>query len=139
MKQLDYILDLRRDILSIEERIVELRQITQPKAQVLSDMPRGGGERKNLIEEYVIKSEKLNKKLARKKALLDSKWEELIRLFDLAGVSQAQRDMMTARFYYAKPWKACVKHMRKKYPDAQWNEQKCFRVYRKILYKINKI
>ena len=139
MRQLDKILDLRRDIYSIEERLVELRQITQPKAQVISDMPRGGGERKNLIEEYVIKAEKLERKLRRKRAELDNRWSEVVCVFNEAGVTQAQQTMMKERFYNAKPWKVCVKSMQKVYPDSKWNEQKLFRMYRDVLYKINRM
>ena len=139
MKQLDIIFNLRRDIDNIEERLVELRQMTQPKSQVISDMPRGGGERRNAIEEYLIKSEKLAKQLDYKRRKLEDHWEEACILFREAKVTVAQCEMLKERFYHAKPWKACLKRMSEVYPDSKWNEQKLFRMYRDVIYKINKV
>lgn len=139
MKQLDEILRLRREIDELRERISELKAMTQPKAQVISDMPRGGGERKNTIEEYVIKSEKLREKLACKLVEFDEKWDGISRTFIKANLTVAQCTMMEARFRKAMPWRLCVKHMCNVYPSSKWNEQKLFRMYRNVLYKISKI
>ena len=137
MKQLDEIIELRRDINSIIERLTELKQMTQPKVQTISDMPRGG-ERKNVIEEYIIKSERLQNKLNNKKLQLDRKWEELKKLCENAKLTEAQLKVITNRFYFAKSWRECVLIMRIAYPDTEWNEQKLFRIYRNVLSKLNR-
>lgn len=138
LKQLDEIIELRRDINSITERLSEIKQMTQPKIQTISDMPRGG-ERKNVIEEYIVKSEKLSEKLENKKNELESKWFAIKELSEKAQLTQAQQNMIKARFYYAKPWKECVKSMRKMYPTSSWSEQKLFRMYYSVLSKFNKV
>lgn len=137
MKQLDEIIELRRDINSIIERLTELKQMTQPKVQTISDMPRGG-ERKNVIEEYIIKSERLQNKLNNKKLELDRKWEELKKLCENSKLTEAQLKVITNRFYFAKSWRECVLIMRTAYPDTEWNEQKLFRIYRNVLSKLNR-
>lgn len=111
MRLLNEILQLRRDIDSIAERAIELKQMTQPKAQTISDMPRGGGERKNAIEEYIIKSERLHRKFVHKKELFFAKWSEFRRIADDCGVTGAQRDVIYYRFHDALPWKLCVARM----------------------------
>lgn len=138
MRLLNEILQLRRDIDSIAERAIELKQMTQPKAQTISDMPRGDGERKNAIEEYIIKSERLHRKFVHKKELFIAKWSEFRRIADDCGVTEAQRDVIYYRFHNALPWKLCVARMEKQYPETTWNEQKLFRIYRKVLCKIDR-
>lgn len=137
MKQLDEIIELRRDINSIVERLSELKQMTQPRVQTISDMPRGG-DKKNVIEEYIVKSERLQKKLDKKSRELESKWGELKILFCKAKLTDAQQNMIRARFYYAKSWKECTGVMESLYPSAKWSEQKLFRIYRNVLSKLNK-
>lgn len=138
MKLLNEILQLCRDIDSIEERLIELKQMTQPKAQKIYDMPRGGGERKNAIEEYIIKSERLKRKLVQKRKTFFEKWCEFCDLAKDSGVTEAQKEMIYYRFHEALPWKLCVSRMERQYPEATWNEQKLFRMYRKVLYKIDR-
>lgn len=138
MRLLNEIMQIRRDIDSIQERLIELKQMTQPKAQTISDMPRGGGERKNAIEEYIIKSERLQRKLKHKNELYIAKWNEFCKIADDSGVTEAQIEMIKYRFYYALPWKICVVRMGEMYPETTWNEQKLFRMYRKVLCKIDR-
>lgn len=137
MRELDEILKLRRDIESIDVRLMELRQMTQPKAQTISDMPRGG-ERKNAIEEYVVKSEELGRKRKKLKKTLDKRWHDIVIVCGNSEVTEVQLSMLKLRFYYGFPWKRCVVEMEKLYPDTTWNEQKLFRKYRKILCKIDR-
>lgn len=138
MKQLDEIIELRRDINSIIERLSELKQMTQPRVQTITDMPRGGGDRKNVIEEYIIKLERLSKKLDDKKHELEKKWAAIKDLSQKAQLTEAQQEMIKARFYNALPWKKCVEVMKKLYPTTVWSEQKLFRMYYGVLSKFNK-
>lgn len=137
MRELDEILKLRRDIENIDERLWEVRQMTQPKAQTISDMPRGG-ERKNAIEEYIVKSEELRSKRKKIQKRLDKKWRYIEFICAESEITEVQLTMLKLRFYYGNPWKRCVTEMQKLYTDTTWNEQKLFRKYRKILYKIDR-
>lgn len=139
MRELDEILRLRRDIVSIDVRLFELKQMTQPRAQVISDMPRGGGERKNTIEEYIVKSEELQGKRIKLQKRIEKKWRGVVRMCKEAEITEAQQAMLELRFYYGLPWKQCMVRMQTLYPDGTWNEQKLFRMYRKILYKIDRV
>lgn len=138
MKEFDTVLRLRRDIEELEERIRDLLIMTQPRAQTISDMPRGGGEQKNTIEEYVVKSEELNGKLNKLKKRIDRKWLEAIDVMKRCEITDAQRMMLELRFYQGMPWKKVTQAMQECYPETTWNENKVFRLYRKILYKIDK-
>lgn len=137
MKELDRILELRRDIESIDERLESLKLMTQPKAQVISDMPRGG-ERKNSIEEYVIKSERLHNKREYKQRCIDKEWARLVVWFDEANLSREQKTMLRLRFYKGKPWKVCLWRLRDKYSGQKWSESKLFRLYRNAVDKLCK-
>lgn len=138
MRQLDQILNIRRDINSYDLRIIELRQsMAYPKAQTISDMPRGG-ERKNSIEEFIIKLERLNRKRANLECRLNSKWKDIKQLFVDRGVTEVQSRVMELRFYHGLAWKRIVTEMEKLYPDTVWNEQKLFRIYRAVIGKIYK-
>ena len=137
MKQLNEILRLRREINELRERLFELKQMTQPKAQTISDMPRGG-ERKNAIEEYIVKSDELQKKLTRKNHLIGVKWELCKEAFKECELSKEQIHMLHSRFYRALPWKKCAELMSEAFPETTWPEQKLFRMYRKALHSLSK-
>lgn len=137
MKELDQILRLRREIDKLKERIEDLKAMTQPKAQTISDMPRGG-ERKNSIEEYVVKSEELHSKLGKLEKRIENKWRDVLVTLNHCEITDAQCMMLKLRFYCGYPWKKVVKRMQELYPDTTWNENKVFSLYRRILYKIVK-
>jgi hypothetical protein len=137
MKELDEILKLSRWIKNIDERLEELKQMTQPKAQVISDMPRGG-EQKNSIEEYIMKSETLQSKRDYLQELIDMKWDELIPVFVSANITVGETTMLRYRCYSGLPWKKVVPKMKSDFPDQKWNEQKLFRIYRAALCKLDK-
>ena len=138
MKELDDILQLRRDINSIDDRMTELKQSIFPKPQIISDMPRGGGERKNGIEEYIIKFDRLERKKNRLCCEISNKWSELEKTFPDHGITEAQGRMLFFRFFYGMSWRCCVERMEEEYPQTTWNEPKLFRIYRKIIYKFKK-
>ena len=137
MKELDTVLHLRREIDKLQDRLQELKIMTQPKAQTISDMPRGG-ERKNTIEEYVMKSEELNSKLGKLEKRMDRKWRDVLSMLSHCEITDAQCVMLRLRFYCGYPWKKVVKEMKRLYTETTWNENKVFSMYRRILYKIDK-
>ncbi len=134
MRELEYILKLRRDIDSVELRLEELKSLVYPGSQIISDMPRGGGY-KNKLEEYIVKWDKLKGKKHRLEMEILRRWAAMEERFRECNVTEAQRDVMKYRFFYGRTWKKCVYHMRAEYPEAMWNEQKLFRIYRKVLEK----
>lgn len=136
MRELDEVRELRGILNSIDERKEELRHTMFSGVQTLSDMPRGGGEPKNAIEEYVIKAERLDKRHKNYVCKIVRKWNALKERFEAAELTEAQQNMLLNRFYYGYSWKRCVREMEKTYPDAKWNEQKLFHMYRKILHKL---
>lgn len=132
MRELEQCLELRRKINSINERIEELRSTVEtPKCQILSDMPKGGGER-NTLEEYIVKLERLEQRKAVIKQRLVSDWRSISTFLKQNGVNNDVILMLKYRFFYGCRWKKCAVYM-------QWNENKCFREYRAFLSKINKI
>ena len=137
VREFDEILNIRREINDIDIRLYELKQMTQPKAQIISDMPRGG-DRKNLIEEYVIKAEALHKKRDTLCYAIKEKWQGIESLFVVCGVKAEERYVMWLRFFNGLPWKKCSKEMCNEYKSDKWNEQRLFRVYRSVLVKVNK-
>lgn len=139
MRALERCLSLRRRISKIDEKIELLRfNIDSPRSSVISDMPKGGGTHGNPLEEYVIKLEELENKQKRLTAVLAELFKEVRSTMTKAGIDDQARDMMKYRFYHGLKWKDCAIIMNKKYSQNGWNVNKCFRVYRAILYKINK-
>lgn len=138
MKELDYILKLRRDIESVNERLDELRAMTQPKGQVISDMPRGGGEQRNTIEDYIVKSEELTAKRDRLEHEIDEKWDDMYLICKAANLTAEQMTLLRYRFYSGNAWKKCLKWMEQEFPHQNWSESKMFRLYSTSLCKINK-
>lgn len=138
MKELDIVLRLRRDIDDLNERIRDLLIMTQPKAQTISDMPRGGGERKNAIEEYVVKSEELHSKLSKLEKRITGKWCDVMVIMNHSELTEAQRAMLELRFYWGLPWKKVTLKMQELYPETTWTENKIFAMYRRTLHKIDK-
>lgn len=139
MRALERCLSLRRRINEIDEKIELLRfNVDSPRSSVISDMPKGGGTRGNPLEEYIIKLEELENKKQRVTVTLVEQFKEVRSLMVKAGIDDQACEMMKYRFYHGQQWKACAAIMNKKYPQNKWNVNKCFRVYRAILYKINK-
>lgn len=137
MRELDYILQLRRDIVSIDVRLTELESMVYPQAMNVSDMPRGGGH-KNSLEEYIIKWDRLHNKRHRLEVDILMRWAAIEKVFNECGVTAAQQAVMKFRFFCGFTWKKCVNYMRAEYPETGWDEQKLFRIYRKVLLKMPK-
>ncbi len=138
MELLDDILRLRIKAYKVKRKLFDLiARNTAAKSPIMSDTPKGNGV-KNSIEEYMIKKEKLEKRLDRLNAKIDSKWNELIPILEAAGATTSEQDVFKYRYYHGLKWRVCVLAMKKKYPDDNWNEPKAYRVHRKIMSKIDK-
>ena len=135
MRELDYLLQLRRDIGSIDVRLKELESMVYPQAMNISDMPRGSS-RKNTLEEYIIKWDRLHLKRHRLEVDILTRWAAMEKAFKEHGVTEAQQAVMKYRFFCGHTWKRCVNYMRVEYPETVWDEQKLFRIYRKVLTKM---
>lgn len=135
MQQLNQCMELRKRINKINEKIIELNSmITSPKNQVISDMPRGGGK-KNSIEEYLIKYEKLENLKTKLQNELEEQWQSI----DMNGLSEAQYKLLYLRFFCGLEWKKCSRIMCETV-GKKFNENRCFREYRSaldILHKTN--
>lgn len=130
MRELDELRALSQRIKEIEEKKLELKEMVQPRAQIISDMPRGGNPI-NTIEEYVIKMEKLDNDILKLEAAKKEIWNGLEVVFEKCGITNTEKQMLRARFYEGVSWKRCAKLVGE-------NENKLFRMYRAVLCKINK-
>ncbi len=139
MRGFDECLELTRKIKEKEELICELKaRVFTPRNQVISDMPRGGGG-ENEIEKYIIKLEKLETLVKRLKDKRNDKWHLIIVSMSNCGIMEKETvNLLHLRFYNGLSWEVCSKRMHGLYPDGKWNLNKCFRVYRSVLYKLNK-
>ena len=132
-------LSLAKDILQKEEEIAEWKLAAMSaKNQIITDMPKGGAQQ-NVMENYMLRLEKLEKEkglLVRKQ---QGKWQSVIHLLQRAGIQEDSPcvEMLRIRFMQGYSWNKCVKKMCKKYPDGKWNANKCFRTYSSILHKIS--
>lgn len=137
MHDLDRLLDINRKIEQLCEKIeVCEEKNTAPKNQLLSDMPKGKSRTSNEVEDYVIHKEQLCDELDR---LIESKtinWYAFLNQTQEAHLNKRERELLKARFVDGKKWSVCAIQMKAKYPLEGWNENKVFRTYRSILYKI---
>jgi hypothetical protein len=138
MRELDDLIELRRKITATQERIRELTlQITSPKNQIISDMPKGDGG-SNGIEDYIIKKEKFIVRLKGLQFRANTVWNVAECKFKNSNLSTDEIYLMKLHFYYGLIWKTCAIEMQKCYSDTKWNENRVYRTYRSILAKINK-
>ena len=138
MRELDECLELSRLIRDKQERIYELKvRISTPKNQILSDMPRGGGCCGNDIENYIVKLEKLEALVKDIQKKLNGKWRYVNTLMQKRNITDCETIMLLSlRFYKGLSWNKCAELMQNRYPTSKWNLNKCFRAYRKVLYKL---
>lgn len=114
-------------------------QADSPRSCVISDMPKGGGNAGNPLEQYIIKKEKLQIKCARLTERLNELWGSAVRQMKDAQIDEPLRVMMYMRFVCGLQWKKCAQEMDKHYPNQKWNVNKCFRKYREILCRIKRV
>lgn len=134
MQELDACLEKARDIQAKTELILEIKSRTMsPKNQIISGMPRGGGDNSNAMDDYLIRLERLTKAKVRLQKTLDKEWETAVNKIKKRGMGRADTiELMRLRFYCGLSWKKCAQKMQKTYPNDRWSTNKCFRVYRKV-------
>lgn len=139
MRELDECYSVAKKINDKNDEIFELKmKIGSPKNQIITDMPRGGNP-ENAIENYLFKLERLQKKIKTLETQRDLIWnraKEIMREYDILGDKEAV-SMLYFRYYKGFPWKECARLLMIGYKNSNWNENKCFRVHRKILDKID--
>lgn len=140
MYELDECLRLSQQIKKKNELIYNLECCAMsPKNQIITDMPKGSGEHSSPSEEYLIKKERLEKSRNRLQRKLDEKWGKVISILQANGIDHVEKIyLLKLRFYQGNSWKRSTAIIAKEYPESRWNINKCFRVYRYILCKINK-
>ncbi len=135
----DEIAYARDKIIKTNDRIKYLTMVADsPPSCSFSDMPKGSRNVSNPIERYCIKKEELEEKLDSLEEKLLRLWQKAAHQMNVAGIDKQAQKMMYFRFVCGMQWEKCSKELGKKYPDSKWNVNKCFRVYRKVLYKMPK-
>lgn len=137
MCELSICLELIKKIKEKNELILEIKYRTlSPKNQIISDMPRGGGMKTNVMDDYLVKVERLQQTKETFQNLLEHEWNNAVKTLEKIGVKDRETvELMKLRFYYGLPWEKCADKMQERYPDGRWNTNKCFRVYRDICDK----
>lgn len=124
---------LHKKIAETDEKIMETReQLTSPKAQIITDMPRSRTV-ENAIERGIEKTMQLEEKRAYYYDCLVSEWLIIEEIFNECNISTTYIELMKNRYLYGLKWKDCAKAMKKVYPKEKWNENKVFRIYRHIV------
>lgn len=136
MKQLDECKKYVEDIKKIDEDISEIEsRATSPKGQRITGMPRGGSMG-NQTESYMIKLEALEIRRKRLENSLLEKWEEARSILSENSVRNEFIELLWYRFCRGYKWKVCSEIMNKRYKDQNWNDNKCYRIYRKIKKRV---
>lgn len=134
----DDISDIFQQIEDIEEKLIVLEwQACTPKSGAITGMPKDGSGAGNPIELYLERKEKLEKKSKALKTRFNRLWNKAVHQMTVASIDAQTQKMMFYRFYKGLQWKACAAKLDKKYPNCKWNENKCFRKYREVLYKVS--
>lgn len=134
MKELDRVLELHRKIERLNDDIEELENlIRSPKSQPISDMPHSTS-RTNAIELYIVKKERLIEKRKELCAEYNATWDGVVKKCNAVGLTTNEILLLFLRFYHGFPWRECTAIMAKS--NSKWNENKTFRVYRKVVEKL---
>lgn len=126
MKKLDVCLELYIKGKSIDEKIEEINALLySPKVQDLSGMPKGSGGTDSIIDKLVEKKEKLtNQRYEIEKQKFHCR-QEIETMMKECNLTENEILLIKYRFFYGLSWKRVGK-------ELSWNENKVFRVYRKI-------
>ena len=139
MQELNECLNLAREIKEKRELLAEMQyRSISPKNQILSGMPRGGGAQLNQIERNLIQSEKLKKAIRALEHERLETWKCATFRLKKAGVTNDEHiKLLEMRFFYGFSWKKCNAIVTNLFPNSKWDINKCFRVYRASLRKVN--
>lgn len=137
MRELDECLQLCKKIKKQEDRITEVRErACAAKIQIITDMPRGGGVQASKQEAYLLSIEKIEERKKKLSLRLAKKWEIAKSLLIEQGFDKEVINLLHLRFCKGYKWRKCAEIMSRK--NKRWNVNKCFRVYRAVLHKIDK-
>ncbi len=139
MRELDECLRLTREIEKVREKLLIIKAaISEPKNQVISDLPRGGNNPVNAIEMYLEKAEQYEDDLRTLKNERTENWETFNRIAAESDVTKEDVHLMQLRFMRGYSWNKCTAVMRSRHGD-KWNTNRTFRRYRKVLSNCTKI
>lgn len=126
MKKLDTCLELYIKGKSIDEKIDKINALLySPKVQDLSGMPKGNGGTESIVDKLVEKKEKLtNERYEIEKQKFHCR-QEIVTMMKECNLTENETLLIKYRFFYGLSWKRVGK-------ELGWNENKVFRVYRKI-------
>lgn len=126
MRELERCLELHRQGKLLDEKIEEINALLySPKGQDLSGMPKGSGGTDSIVDKLVDKKERLQNKryeIERQKFACRQQIDEMM---NKCNLTQNEKLLIQYRFFYGLPWKRVGE-------ELEWNENKVFRVYRKI-------
>lgn len=126
MKKLDTCLELYIKGKSIDEKIEEINALLySPKVQDLSGMPKGSGGTESVVDKLVDKKEKLTDKRYEIEKQKFHCQQEIETMMKECNLTENEILLIKYRFFYGFSWKRVGK-------ELKWNENKVFRVYRKI-------
>lgn len=118
---------------------LELKSGT-PRSGEITGMPRdSGGGASNPFDSYLERKEKLEAEIATLNERLDYLWKQANSLMSKANIDAQTKKMMFLRFCKGMQWKKCARSLDEQFPNCKWNENKCFRKYREVLWKIRQI
>lgn len=139
-KELEKCRGLQQEISRLSERIENINSMLySTKGQIISDMPRGnGGATTGRTDDLIDKRDKYI--VMRQEAQNDLlwHWDTILEYLRKCEASKEETKMLKYRFFNDRPWKECAKTLSIE-TNSFWSVDKCFRVYRKLLSKYNKI
>lgn len=136
----DKITSAHQRIDRVREKLLylELKSGT-PRSGEITGMPRDSGGASNPFDSYLERKEKLEAEIETLNERLDYLWKQANSLMCKAKIDAQTKKMMFFRFYKAMQWKKCARSLDEQFPNCKWNENKCFRKYREVLWKIRQL
>lgn len=133
----DRIANLRGRIIKTQDKLklIEMKA-GSPRSSVFSDMPKGVFNVSNPLEQYMIDKEETAEKLKALESDFSKLWTKALCQMDDAGIDEQVKYMMYLRFHCGLQWKKCAATLNAAYPENKWSENKCFRKYREVLYRV---
>lgn len=126
MRELEKCLELYRQGKVLDERIEEINTVLYtPRGQDLSGMPKGNGGNDSIVDKLLDKKNKLiNKRYEIEKQIAHSR-QKISTMMNECNLTDNEKLLIQYRFFYGLSWKRVGE-------ELEWNENKVFRVYRKI-------
>ena len=139
MQEFEKLIKIRKRINRIDDKIEKLKNaIESPKGQIVSDMPKAHGAQQNSMDDFLIKLEREEEKRLHQEINLLDEWGNIFKILYQSGIPLQHIHLLKYRYFYFLPWKSCLKRMQKDFPHEKWNENKCFRVFRKDMAKLTR-